>query len=454
LARDAGEVEVQVLHVRDGRVVGAEDFGFSDVELDDGSVMSSFLGQYYGKVEGREAPKELICSTPLAEDDASALTDLLRERFDHSVALRVPRRGPARQLIEIAQRNAAVALETRLAAKESVETALAEIHEACALERLPRRIECYDVSNLAGTLAVASRVVFEDGAPRKADYRKYKVREAMAGDDYDSLREVLRRRLERVDSEPLPDLLMVDGGRGQLGVVAAAVQDAGLSVDLLAISKERDDESPSVRVKRGGGLKAERLFRPGRSNAILMPPSSRGLLLLQRVRDESHRFAIEYQRKLRNQVNLTSILEELPGIGPGKRRALLRELGSLRAVREADVETLAQVTGISARNASIIHDFFAATRAGAAASADGAEGRGDDAAPGDAAQTNHGGDAAPGDAAQTNHGGDAAPDDVAQTNHGGDAAPGDVSGAARESQAQESGATDESHGPESARAPR
>ncbi|MDH4017720.1 MAG: excinuclease ABC subunit UvrC, partial [Actinomycetota bacterium] len=231
LARDGGEVEVQVLHVRDGRVVGAEDFGFSDVELDDGAVMSSFLGQYYGKVEGREAPKELVCSDALADDDASALTDLLKERFERNVSIRVPQRGDARQLVETARRNAEVALKTRLEARESIDSALAEIQESCALERLPRRIECYDVSNLAGTLAVASRVVFEDGAPHKADYRKYKVREAAAGDDYDSLREVLRRRLERIEAEPLPDLLMVDGGRGQLGVVVAALEDVDLSVD-------------------------------------------------------------------------------------------------------------------------------------------------------------------------------------------------------------------------------
>jgi excinuclease ABC subunit C len=247
------------------------------------------------------------------------------------------------------------------------------------------------VSNLAGTLAVASRVAFDDGAPAKADYRKYKVREAAAGDDYGSLREVLGRRLSRVESEPLPDLLMVDGGRGQLGVVMAALEDAGQSVDVLAISKERDEESASRRVKRGGGLKAERLFRPGRSNPILLPPSSRGLLLLQRVRDESHRFAIEYQRRLRSQTNLTSILEELPGIGPGRRRALLKELGSLRAVREADVDTLAQVTGISRANAETVHGFFRATRAAAAEriegqalseGVDGAEGEALAAAPG------------------------------------------------------------------------
>jgi excinuclease ABC subunit C len=200
--------------------------------------------------------------------------------------------------------------------------------------------------------------VFTDGVQTKAEYRRYRIREAAGGDDYDCLREVMRRRLARIASEPLPDLLMVDGGRGQLGVVTAALADAGLEVDTVGISKERDDSSPSKRVKRSGGLKAERLYRPGRANPILLSPSSRGLLFLQRVRDESHRFAIEFQRELRSKVGLTSILEELPGIGPGKRRALLRTLGSLRAVKEASEETLRGVSGISERDAALIRRFF------------------------------------------------------------------------------------------------
>jgi excinuclease ABC subunit C len=264
--------------------------------------------------------------------------------------------------VEIATRNAQIGLEQRLAAQESVEIAMEQVREACGLSRLPNRIECYDVSNLQGTLAVASRVVFEAGQPLKNAYRKYRIREAEAGDDYGCLSEVLRRRLARVEAEPLPDLLMVDGGRGQLGVLSAALEDAGLAVDSLGISKERDAGSPSPRVKRSGGLKAEKLFKPGRANPILLSRSSRGLLLLQRVRDESHRFAIEYQRDLRAKFAFTSILEELPGIGAVKRRALLRELGSLRAVREASEQDLARVSGISARDAATIRGFFAEGR--------------------------------------------------------------------------------------------
>jgi len=360
LARRGGEVEVQVLHVREGRVVATQGFGFSDVRLDDGEVMGSFLGQYYGE-EGRRIPREILCSA-VFEDDGG-LPALLEEQAGTRVAIRTPQRGPARKLAEIAAGNAEFSLAQRLDARESVEAALAEIRERCGLRRLPSRIECYDVSNLHGTLAVASRVVFEDGKPSKKDYRRYRIREAAAGDDYACLREVLSRRIARAESDPLPDLLMVDGGRGQLAVATAALADAGVELDALGLSKERDEDGPSPRVRRGGGLKAERLYRPGRSNPILLYPGSRGLLLLQRVRDESHRFAIEFQRQLRSKANFTSILEELPGIGPTKRRALLRELGSLRAVREASEAALRRVSGISTRDAARIHGFFAAARA-------------------------------------------------------------------------------------------
>ena len=358
LARQGGEVDVQALHVREGRVIGARGFAFSNVQLDDGEVMSSFLGQFYGSGEGQGPPREIL--TSVAHDDDGALAQLWRDRFGQAVDVRCPQRGAGRRLVEIAERNATLSLASRLAAKESIDAALDELALRCALTARPLRIECYDVSNLQGTLAVGSRVVFEQGEPVTSDYRRYRMREATAGDDYACLREMLDRRLARVASEPLPDLLMVDGGRGQLAVVSAALADAGLAVETLGISKERDTLSPSPRVRRSGGLKAERIFRPGRANPILLPASSRGMLLLQRVRDESHRFAIEYQRDLRSRLNMTSILEELPGIGPVKRRALLKSLGSLREVRSASLETLTAVPGISEADAARIFAFFRA----------------------------------------------------------------------------------------------
>lgn len=356
LVREGGEAEMQVLHVRAGRVVGAEAFAFSDVDLGEGDVMSSFLGQYYGGESEREIPRELLVSA--LPDAGDGLEQALAQRAGRGVRLRQPERGSPRRLLELAANNAALALARRLAEKGSIEAALEEVRDRCDLSRVPRRIECYDVSNLQGTLAVASRVVFEDGKPAKALYRKYRIREAMGGDDYDCLREVLKRRVARVTSEPLPDLLMVDGGRGQVAVVEAVLRDAGLNVELMGIAKQRDDESRGSRVRRSGGLKAERLYRPGRANPVLLPPSSRGLLVLQRVRDESHRFAISFQRDLRSRLGLASVLEEIPGIGPAKRRALLKHLGSIQAVRSADGSTLAAVPGISKRDSEILRLFF------------------------------------------------------------------------------------------------
>ncbi len=358
LARRGEDLEVQVLHVREGRVTGAESWALDPVGLDDGDVMSSFLGQYYGGEQGRQVPGEVL--TPVEVRDDGALEGLLRERAGRRVTLRVPRRGDASELVEMAARNAELGLSRRLDARDSVTAAQEELQERLGLSRLPRRVECYDVSNLGGVLPVASRVVFEDGRAVKAGFRRYRIREAAGGDDLDCLREVLRRRLARAATEPLPDLLMVDGGKGQVGVASAALRDAGLSVDLVGLAKERDGTGVTARVRRSGGLKAERLFVPGRKDPVVLPPGSRGLLQLQRIRDESHRFAIEFQRALRLRAGLTSILQELPGIGPGKRRALLRALGSLRAVREASREALEAVPGISARDAATIHAFFQA----------------------------------------------------------------------------------------------
>ena len=369
-ARRGADVEIQALQVRDGRMVGSSGYAFDDVGLGDADVLDSFLGQYYASGDADDVPGEVLCDSPFDAD--GALGALLSERAGRNVKLRVPQRGGARDLVKLATSNAESSLARRLEARESVLATLAEVQEALKLGALPRRIECYDVSTLAGTLAVASRVVFEDGLPRKADYRRYRVREAEAGDDYGCLREVVGRRLDRAETEPLPDLLLVDGGKGQLAVVSAALRDRDLTVDHAGIAKERDADSPSVRVRRSGGLKAERLFLPERKDAVLLPPDSRGLLLLQRVRDEAHRFAIEYQRDLRRRVGLTSILEEVPGIGPRKRRVLLSRLGSLKNVREASEAALAELPGISGADARALKQFFAALdSAGSALESDG-----------------------------------------------------------------------------------
>ncbi len=358
LARRGGELQLQVLHVREGRVIGASEHAFSDVEISDEDVMASFLAQFYAGDTASAAPSELLVS--VAPSDHEALALWLGERTGRAVEVRVPQRGAPRELGDLALKNAEGALERRLAARESIDSALADLQQKLGLARLPRRIECYDISNLAGTLAVGSRVVFENGVADKNAYRRYRIKQAAAGDDLACMREVLARRLEKREAEPLPDLWVLDGGRGQLKVATTLLRDCGLAQDHVGLAKERDEESPSLRVKRGGGLKAERVFLPDRVNPVLLLPSSRALLLLQRIRDEAHRFAIEFQRSLRKRVGMLSVLEEIPGIGPSKRRALLRELGSLKRVREAEVEALAAVAGVARADAERIHGFFRA----------------------------------------------------------------------------------------------
>lgn len=356
-ARRGGEVEVAVLHVRAGRVVGHATHPFSEVVQDDAEAFGSFLSQYYA-VPDRVVPGEVVVA--LEPADADVLGEWLDERAGRRVALRTPQRGALRELIAMANANAELQIAQRLDARASVEATLADLQERLSLARLPRRIECYDVSTLGGTLAVASRVSFADGQPDKNGYRRYRIRDAAAGDDFACLREVLTRRLAKRETDPLPDLLMVDGGKGQLGVAVAVLHDAGVELDAIGISKEREIDGDARRVRRHGGLKAEQLHLPARKDAVMLAPSSASLLLLQRVRDEAHRFAIEFQRNLRQRANLTSILEEIGGIGPRKRRALLRELGSLRAVREATIEQLGAVEGISPADAQRIRSFFAA----------------------------------------------------------------------------------------------
>jgi excinuclease ABC subunit C len=360
IARQGNEVDMQLLLVREGRVVGTQLYSFSDVKVDDGEVINSFLGQYYGGEHGRPLPAEVL--TPMEVEDDGGLEALLKEQRGRKVVLRVPRRGALRELMAVATQNAELGLSRRLAARDSIDAALEELREQLGLSETPRRIEGYDVSTFRGSIAVASCVVFEAGEPRKGSYRRYRIREAAPDDDLACLREVFQRRFQRVESEPLPDLLVVDGGRGQLAVLVAALRDAGLSRDAIGLSKERDEQSPSPRVRRSGGLKAERVFTPSRVDPVMLAPASRALLLLQRVRDESHRFAIAFQRKLRAKEGMASILEELPGIGPTKRRALLRHLGGLRGVRAANEADLLAAPGISARDAATVFRYFDAAR--------------------------------------------------------------------------------------------
>jgi excinuclease ABC subunit C len=357
LAREGRDVEVQVLHVRGGKLLGGGHHAFRGVRLDDVEVLASFLAQYYDA--GRDLPREVL--VPFEVEGPEALEEVWRERAGHAVELRTPQRGDGRRLLDMASRNAELALAERTRRERRADEVAGELQSSLRLAAPARRVECYDVSHLRGSLHVASRVVFQDGVPDKSGYRRYKLRETAAGDDYGAMREVLRRRLEKLERDPAPDLLLLDGGKGQLGAVQTVMQDLELDdIELAAIAKERDDASVSPRVLRHGGSKRERLFRPGVKDPVMLAPDSAGLLLLQRIRDESHRFAIRYHRELRRKASLRSILDELPGIGPKKRQALLRTLGSLERVKAASEPELARVPGISLRDARVVHGFFQA----------------------------------------------------------------------------------------------
>lgn len=356
LAADGNRLEVQVLHVRQGKLLGGNAYGFGDVKVPQSDALDSFLSQFYAG--DRDLPREVLL--PLEVDGRTALEEVWRERTGRAVDLMVPQRGERKELIAMAERNAALALAERSRREEDREGRLEALRELLGLDDPPHRIECYDISHLHGVLSVGSRVVFVDGVAHKADYRRYKLRDTEPGDDYAGMREVVRRRLARLESEPAPDLLLLDGGKGQLNAVRAVCADLGVDIPLASLAKERDLDTPKQRVLRHGGSKREKLFLPNRKDPLELDPASPATLLLQRVRDESHRFAIRYHRELRSKAGLRSILDELPGIGPVKRRALLRELGSLERIRSASADELAAVRKISRADAELIAGFFSA----------------------------------------------------------------------------------------------
>ena len=283
-------------------------------------------------------PPEIV--TPAALPDAASLEAFLTERRGGPARLHVPQRGKKRHLAELAERNAHDALEQErvrwLADRGKTDTALRELADALGLEAPPRRIECYDVSHVQGTNVVSSMVVFEDGRAAKHAYRRFRAKITDRNDDFTNMRDTLRRRFQRSASAsdgagwPIPDLVILDGGKGQLSAGQAALSDAGLlQIPIAALAKEREE-----------------LFVPNRHDPIVLPRTSQGLYLLQRIRDEAHRFAVTYHQKVRGKRAVRSVLDDVEGVGPARKRALLRRFGSVRAMRDAPVSDLAAVGGV------------------------------------------------------------------------------------------------------------
>jgi excinuclease ABC subunit C len=347
-ARADGDACVQVFFIRHGRLIGREYFVLDGTaEEDDAEVVSSFVKQFYDDVA--YVPPEILL--PHEIDEALVIQEWLRSRRGQKVVLRVPRRGLKRELVEMAAENASETLD-HLRAQWLVDegkqaTALSELQEHLSLETPPNRIECYDISTTQGSATTGAMVVFVKGVPRKSDYRRFRIRTVQGTDDYASMREMLRRRFRRI-AEPdpdliekpgaksswdlLPDLLVVDGGKGQLNAVLEILDEYGLR-----------DQVPAA----GLAKQEEEIYLPDRSDPIRLPQSSEGLFLIQRVRDEAHRFAITYHRRVRRKETVVSQLDGVPGVGPKRRSALLRHFGSIRAIREASVEELAAVPSMT-----------------------------------------------------------------------------------------------------------
>jgi excinuclease ABC subunit C len=347
--RDKERMAIQALYVRDGKMTGGEAFVFDNANLTTSEHVASFLNQYYQR--GAAIPAEIIVSTEIGEKEA--LESYLTECREAPVRIRLPRRGELKKQVELAVRNAKLAMEEHGVAGRAKEL-LEEIQDLLELKAFPRRIECYDISNFQGRDAVASGVTFIDGEPATSLYRHYKVRTVEGADDYGMMREILERRLSRGSKErDLPDLLLVDGGLGQLNVARKVLDRLGLEeLDVLGVAKVRDNN------RRRRVRDKERIYSPHLADPLLLEGNSDALYLLQRIRDEAHRFAITYHKKLRSKGLQASVLDDVPGIGPVLKRRLLAAFGSLDAIRRASAPELASIQGVSSRLAARLREFL------------------------------------------------------------------------------------------------
>ena len=329
-----------VFLVRQGRLVGRESFTLTGTRDEDPSqIMTSFVQQFYSSAV--TIPRRILLQHPLEE--MTVIQEWLEYRRGKKVELRVPSRGPGKELVDMVADNARESLEQsriRLVADPGVLTAaLEELQKVLSLPGLPQRIECYDISNIQGASAVGSMVVFGGGLPKKSHYRRFQIKTVAGADDYAMIREVLRRRFKRASTEDrsesawaaLPDLVLIDGGRGQLNAALQAMRESGVgSIPSASIAKEE-----------------EAIFLPQLAEPLRMPRESPALHLLQRARDEAHRFALGYYRKVHRQKTFVSSLDGIPGVGAKRKRALIKRFGSVAQIRQATVEELKSVEGMT-----------------------------------------------------------------------------------------------------------
>ncbi len=350
MAQDAGVVCVHVIYVRGGRVLGNKSFYPRFVlENEGGEIMRAFIGQYYLREDQSQTiPKEIVCNySPEEKPELSQALSFLAKR---SVSIKNRVRGHRLQWLNLASINAGHALMSKLNSKRSMQQRMSALQHALGFDSPPLRIECFDISHSSGEATVASCVVFDQNGPLKSDYRRFNIEDITPGDDYAAMEQALKRRYTRLKKGEarMPDILVIDGGLGQLGQAENVLESLELKgIQLLAIAKG---------ISRKAGQ--ETLILGESHKEVVLPPESPALHLLQHIRDESHRFAITAHRQRRGKKRTSSFLDEIPGIGPTKRRDLIRYFGGQQEIRRASVQELQKVNGISKTLAGDIYEYI------------------------------------------------------------------------------------------------
>lgn len=346
LAQDGSQAYVELFFVRNSKLIGRDHFIMEGVRGEPpGQIMTSFVKQYYASAS--YIPPLILLQHQV--DEPAMLSEWLGQQRGRRVELQVPQRGTKKKLVDTVAENAARGLELAQATEmkaEAISSGLRELKSKLRLPKMPRRIEGYDISNIQGALAVGSMVVLEKGRPKPAHYRRFRIKTVAGADDYAMIQETLRRRFKRgltgEDAWAAPDLVLIDGGRGQLNAALEVRQELGLDfIPMVSLAKQNEE-----------------VFKPGDPRPVYIAKDSPALHILQRARDEAHRFAVSYHRKLRHKEGIMSALDSIPGIGPKRKKALLKKFGSIEAIKEASSEELSQTEGITLALARKVKEYL------------------------------------------------------------------------------------------------